>query len=133
MAGKSSLGALLALIVFVGLLAAGQSLAHEWMAPKEAAQQQNPVIPDENSLRSGKMSYQENCAACHGDQIRGLKGEQTGLDTDTPNLKERLKNHSDGDFFWKINEGRGEMPSFKEELSDEQKWQIINYIRNEAE
>ncbi len=130
---KSMVGTVLALILLVGLLAAGQTLAHEWMAPKEAAQQQNPVIPDENSLRSGKMSYQENCAACHGDPIQGLKAEQTGLETDTPNLKERLKNHSDGDFFWKINEGRGEMPPFKEELSDEEMWQIIHYIRKEAE
>lgn len=130
---KSMAGAVLTFIVLAGLLAAGQSLAHEWMAPKEAAQQQNPVVPDENSLRSGKMLYQDNCAACHGDPIQGLKAEQTGLETDTPNLKVRLKNHSDGDFFWKINEGRGDMPSFKGELSDKEKWQIINYIRKEAE
>ena len=33
----------------------------------------------------------------------------------------------------KINEGRGELPSFKDELSDEEKWHIIYYIREEAE
>lgn len=51
---------------------------------------------------------------------------------ETPNLKQRLKTHSDGDFFWKINEGRGQMPSFKDELSDEEKWYIINYIKQES-
>ena len=41
--------------------------------------------------------------------------------------------HPDGDFFWKIQEGRGDMPSFNDDLSEEQIWEIINYIRSEAE
>ena len=133
MTGKTVAAAVLASVIIFSFQTATQSWAHGWMAPKEAARLQNPVTPDEDSLWSGKMAYQENCAACHGDSLQGLKALETGLGMDTPNLKERLKSHSDGDFFWKINEGRGEMPSFKDELSDEQKWQIINYIRKEAE
>ena len=114
-------------------LAKIQVMAHSWMAPKEAAEIKNPIVLDVESARKGKEAYLDFCAACHGDNLEGLKAEEAGLDIDTPNLKQRLKTHTDGDFFWKINEGRGEMPSFKDELSDDEKWQIIYYIRQEAE
>lgn len=108
-------------------------MAHGWMAPKEAAEMKNPIVLDTASARKGKEAYLDNCATCHGENLEGLKADEAGLDIDSPNLKERLKTHTDGDFFWKINEGRGEMPPFKDGLSDEEKWQIINYIRKEAE
>lgn len=126
-------GAVLVLVTGIGLLAVAESLAHGWKAPEEMYTVQNPVEPDEDSLQSGETAYRENCAACHGESLEGLKASETGLEMDTPNLKERLRGHSHGDFFWKINEGRGEMPSFKDELSDEQKWQIIHYINAEPE
>lgn len=110
-----------------------QVMAHNWMAPKEAAEMKNPIVLDAESARKGKEAYLDNCAACHAENLEGLKAEEAGLDIDTPNLKQRLKTHTDGDFFWKINEGRGEMPSFKDDLSDDEKWQIIYYIRQEAE
>lgn len=114
-------------------LAAMEVIAHDWMAPKAAAEFKNPIVLDQESTLRGRQAYLDNCAACHGDNLEGLKAEEAGLDIDTPNLRQRLKTHSDGDFFWKINEGRGEMPSFKEVLSDNEKWHIINYIRKEAE
>ena len=119
-------------VMLFSALAAIEVVAHEWMAPKEAAEIKNPVVLDVESARKGKQSYLENCADCHGANIEGLKAEEAGLETDTPSLKDRLKTHTDGDFFWKINEGKGTMPSFKDNLSDEQKWHIINYIRQES-
>jgi len=106
-------------------------MAHDWMAPKEAAEVKNPIVLDVESARQGKLIYLENCTDCHGKNIEGMKAEKVGLEMDTPNLKKRLKTHTDGDFFWKINEGKGDMPAFKDELSDEQIWNIINYIRQE--
>jgi mono/diheme cytochrome c family protein len=108
-------------------------MAHEWMAPEDEGKRPNPVASDMKSLERGKIIYLENCAACHGEKIDGLKAAETGLDTDSPNLKKRLLTHTDGDFFWKIQNGRGDMPSFREDLTEEQTWDVINYIRNEAE
>ena len=102
------------------------------MAPEETAEIKNPVVLDVESARKGKQSYLENGADCHGANIEGLKAEEAGLETDTPSLKDRLKTHTDGDFFWKINEGKGAMPSFEDNLSDEQRWHIFNYIRQES-
>ncbi len=108
-------------------------MAHEWMAPEDEGKRPNPVASDMKSLERGKIIYLEHCAACHGEKIDGLKADETGLDTDSPNLKKRLLTHTDGDFFWKIQNGRGDMPSFREDLTEEQTWDVINYIRNEAE
>ena len=118
---------------FLAGLGAIEVMAHGWMAPMEAAEMKNPIVLDAGSTMTGKEAYLDNCATCHGENLEGLKAEEAGLDNDTPNLKERLKTHTDGDFFWKINEGKGEMPSFKDELSEEEKWHIINYIRQESE
>lgn len=119
--------------IFFAGVATMQVMAHSWMAPKETAEIKNPVVSNVESATKGKEAYLDNCAACHGENLEGLKAEEAGLKIDAPNLKQRLKTHTDGDFFWKIDEGRGEMPSFKDELSDEEKWQIIYYIRKESE
>lgn len=130
---KRTTAPLSVLIILLILLAAGLGFAHGWRAPEEAEGKQNPVVPDEDSLWSGQMAYQNYCTVCHGESLEGKKALETGLGMDTPNLKEGLKSHSDGDFFWKIREGRGEMPAYKDILSDEQTWQIINYIRKTSE
>ncbi len=118
------------ILVFWG--AAG-SMAHEWMAPEAEGKRPNPVEYDEKSIERGKTIYLDNCAACHGENSAGMKAEETGLQMDSPDLKRRLLTHTDGDFFWKIQNGRGDMPAFKEDLTEEQIWDVINYIRSESE
>jgi len=108
-------------------------MAHEWMAPADEEKRPNPVASGMKSIERGKIIYLENCAVCHGERIDGMKAEETGLQMDSPNLKKRLLTHTDGDFFWKIQNGRGDMPPFREDLTEEQTWDVINYIRNEAE
>ena len=120
-------------ILFLIGIVAVESMAHGWMVPKEAAEIQNPIAGNEKSAARGKETYLQNCAACHGDNIEGMNAQEVGLEMDTPNLKKRIKTHSDGDFFWKIQEGKGDMPSFREDLPDDQIWDVINYIRQEAE
>ena len=118
------------ILVFGGAVV---SVAHEWMAPAEEGKRPNPVASDMKSIERGKVIYLDNCAACHGEKIEGMKAEETGLKMDPPDLKKRLLTHTDGDFFWKIQKGRGDMPSFREDLSEEQTWDVINYIRSESE
>ncbi len=118
------------ILVFWGAVG---SMAHEWMAPEAEGKRPNPVVYDEKSIERGKPIYFDNCAACHGENIAGMKAEDTGLQMDSPNLKKRLLTHTDGDFFWKIQNGRGDMPAFKEDLTEEQIWDVINYIRSESE
>lgn len=127
------------IIVVIALgVHANESLAHKamdpdmWMAPEQEAHAQNPVPADNNSVARGKKVFLQNCSACHGENAEGLDAQSVGLEKNPPDLKERVKMHPDGDFFWKIKEGRGEMPSFNGDLTDEQIWEVINYIRSEG-
>lgn len=104
---------------------------HSWMAPKVEAQKVNPYPATETSIESGKVLFAEMCAYCHGDQGTGLSKEITDLKSDTPNLPERLKTHTDGDFHWKIRTGKGEMPSFDDAFTEDEIWHIINYIKSD--
>ena len=36
---------------------------------------------------------------------------------------------TDGELFWKISEGHRPMPAFKNKLSEEERWQLVDYIR----
>lgn len=103
--------------------------AHGWKAPKKAAGQINPLESCRKIIDSGKEVYGEFCAYCHGGNARGTPKEENDLETDPPNLKRRFKMHSDGDAFWKIQQGNNDMPSFKEDLKEEEIWSVILYIK----
>jgi mono/diheme cytochrome c family protein len=38
--------------------------------------------------------------------------------------------HPAEDFFWKIANGRGAMPAWKNSLSENQIWDLVNYIKS---
>lgn len=127
------------LVVFIAMgLQVSECLAHMakapdmWMAPEQKAHLQNPLPADAGSIARGKEIFLQTCSACHGENAEGLDSQAVGLNKNPPNLKEGIKMHPDGDFFWKIQEGRGEMPSFKKELRSEEIWDVINYIRKES-
>jgi mono/diheme cytochrome c family protein len=116
--------------VFLAVLIwAATTAAHEWMAPKDAAALASPIAADAQSTARGEELFLDNCAACHGRDGGGLPAQIAGLDKDTPKLPQRLGTHSDGDFFWKIQQGRAEMPSFAEVLDQDEIWDIINFIK----
>ncbi|MEE4243586.1 MAG: cytochrome c [Desulfopila sp.] len=114
-----------ALCIFV----ASHSFAHSWMAPEDEARNINPVELSDKSVANGQKIFENKCSYCHGNSARGLSKDDTGLAQDTPNLIQRLDNHTDGDFHWKIINGKDAMPSFKDDLSDNDIWNIINYLK----
>ena len=119
-------------LCYLLLLSIGTAaLAQEpWNAPKEAEAVVNPLLDDDKAVTKGKKIYFQICAACHG---------RTGIG-DGPNgktLKIKPADHtsaavqeqSDGVLFWKITNGRGDMPNYSQLLSKKQRWQVIQYIR----
>jgi mono/diheme cytochrome c family protein len=118
------------IVVSLAILFPGKTtVAHEWMAPKDASEIQNPIPADSASVTRGNELFINYCASCHGNKAQGLTAQEAGLKGNPPNLPKRLRTHTDGDFFWKIQEGRGEMPSFKDELENDEIWDIINFIK----
>lgn len=102
-----------------------------WKAPAWTDTLANPYLIEPLTLPQGQEIYTLYCASCHGIQGDGKGTAAAGLNVKPADFKvEKIKNQSDGSLFWKIREGRGEMPSFKETLSEEQEWQMVEYIRD---
>jgi mono/diheme cytochrome c family protein len=120
---------IIASMLFLGVIATTVT-AHEWMAPKDAAKRQNPIAETAESVQHGKKLFLNNCAYCHGENAKGMSASDAGLKKSPPNLIKRLSNHTDGDFFWKIQHGRNEMPAFKDTLQNNDIWDIINFIKS---
>jgi len=102
----------------------------EWKAPAEADQITNPLKGNADAIKEGKKLYKQQCAICHGDTG---KGDGVAGMTLTPRPasfhSERVKNETDGAIFWKITNGNPPMASYKDLLTEEQRWQLVNYIR----
>jgi mono/diheme cytochrome c family protein len=108
------------------------SEAKEWKVPARAAQRANPVPADEKSLAAGKKLYTRECLDCHGGKGRGDGAGARDLDAAMPDLGDpRMWDQSDGAMFYKITEGREPMPAAAD-LSDEQRWHLVNYVRTFA-
>lgn len=101
-----------------------------WMAPAEAARRGNPVRADEVSRASGRKLFEANCASCHGPTGRGNGHLAARLETLPADLVVMARQFPDGDFAWKIANGRGQMPAWKETLTENQIWDLVNFIQN---
>lgn len=100
-----------------------------WMAPEKDAKRLNPVPADNASRDRGRKLFEENCVSCHGLTGRGNGPIAARLETLPADLAAMAGQHPDGDFAWKIAEGRGVMPAWKKILSEKQIWDVVNYLQ----
>lgn len=107
--------------------------ATDWKAPARAARKKNPIPADEKSIAAGKGLYTHQCVTCHGLDGKGDGPSAKDLETRPANLGDsKMWEETDGALFWKITEGRKPMPSFEKLLAEEERWQVINYVRTLA-
>ncbi len=112
------------------LASAGWAGPSSWEVTPEADLLENPVPMTQESLGSGSVIYAKRCAICHGDSGAGNGPSSQSLGIPPANLRDpELMAQSDGRLFWKISLGRGPMPSWQVILSEEERWQVINYLR----
>jgi mono/diheme cytochrome c family protein/uncharacterized membrane protein len=101
-----------------------------------AATLNNPVPATDASLLSGKSFYEQNCLPCHGPQGKG--DGPAGLALRPPPADLTIHTapgvHPDGQLFeWITNGYPGSaMPAFSKLLTEEQRWNLVNYIRTLA-
>lgn len=105
----------------------------EWKAPPSSKKLENPVEVNKATLASGKKSYKKECKSCHGKKGKGDGPNALGSEPPVPNLlKAYTQDQTDGELFWKITNGRKPMPSAKKNFSEEQRWELVNYVRELA-
>jgi mono/diheme cytochrome c family protein len=118
-----------------------------WLAPTEAvpvsrplypASEQgaapNPVRADEVSLQRGGILFNLNCAVCHGADGQG-NGPVTKFWGETARrpanlMAERVTLFPDDVLYTFVSQGIGAMPPLRENLSERQRWDVINYVRS---
>jgi mono/diheme cytochrome c family protein len=117
---------------FIGVQSFAQS-ATPWIAPKDADNVKNPLAGNTSVLPEAKALYIANCGPCHGEKGRGDGPAAAGLNPKPADHSSAIvQSESDGALFWKMSEGRAPMPSYKKIFTDQQRWELIDYIRTLA-
>ena len=93
------------------------------------AELKNPIPATKNNLDHGKQIFDGHCAHCHGltgnaDAPMVLKGKYPP----PPPFRIRLLTINEGKMFHSITLGKNYMPAHADDLSVEERWQVISYI-----
>lgn len=122
------------LLATAAILQIGTAQAQEkgkpWPAPESAVKMKNPVAATPESINEGKALYAKHCKSCHGVKGKGDGTKAANLDISCGDFTSaEFAKESDGAIYWKTTEGRDPMPEFKKKMSDDERWQVVNYIR----
>ncbi len=85
------------------------------------------VLEAGKAIYEGKTIREVNCADCHG-----LDGKPTRKGKGAQDLTDlTLAKQPDDELFWKVSEGvpRTKMRGWKKYLTEDQRWQVIAYVR----
>jgi len=128
-------------LLIAALVAGGWAIAavaqdkpgEEWVAPARAARKKNPIAADEASVTKGKALYVKECRSCHGDKGKGDGPAIKDLEKKPDDITlSKVLDQSDGALFWKLTEGKKPMPSYEKTFSEDDRWNVINYLRTLA-
>jgi mono/diheme cytochrome c family protein len=119
------------LVVYPGMLQGG--MKDDWPVNPRHARAVNPVPMDARSVGAVAEIWVHECASCHGDRGQGDGPAAVRRGWDAGDLSNPSTwRQSDGTLYWKMTQGRSPMPGYRDELSDEQRWQLVHYIRTLA-
>lgn len=121
-------------LVTIALLFLGSnsSIAQKtWEVPEYSKGLKNPFAGNTAATAEGKVIYEQMCVLCHG--LKGKGNGEAGLSLEKKPANflalKNIKNETDGEIFWKITVGKPPMSSYDELLTEDQRWQLVNYIR----
>jgi mono/diheme cytochrome c family protein len=122
-----------ALLIVAAIAAFALHQTRVWKPPASASNMPNPISADASSIAAGKMIYRQHCVKCHGETGNG-NTRYSKWNTKPADLTDsnRMNKMTDGELFWKISAGRRPMPAFRNKLTEQQRWQVVNYIRTFA-
>jgi mono/diheme cytochrome c family protein len=102
-----------------------------WVAPDDAKKVKNPVPPTQETLADAEQIFTDNCVLCHGEKGMGDGPGAKTIKVKPANFTDAkmMAEETDGSLFWKMSNGRGPMPAWKENLTDKERWELVGYIR----
>jgi mono/diheme cytochrome c family protein len=100
--------------------------------PLEAVKEPNPVKPTPDSVERGKKLYGYDCAMCHGTAGNGKGDLAADMKLELADFRnpKTLKDRTDGEIFYIIKNGQGQMPGERDRAKPNQIWDVVNYVRS---
>jgi copper transport protein len=90
----------------------------------------NPILADQTSVEQGRWLYQVHCSVCHASDGQGNPPIALNLSRLTPNLPTVLSQQADADLLRLLQNGIVNRHRYSTDLSDEQHWHLINFLRS---
>jgi len=102
----------------------------KWVVPDKYVNMKNPTNPKED-MAIGKSLYDKHCKSCHGKEGYGDGPKAADLKGDLGDFSTaEFQKQTDGALFYKITNGKGDMPEYIKKLpDDEDRWLVVNYMR----
>ncbi|MFZ0632208.1 MAG: cytochrome c [Acidobacteriaceae bacterium] len=99
--------------------------------PAEWVNKANPVKATSESQARAKQIYSWDCAMCHGDNGNGKGDVATDQKLTIRDYRDpaSLKTLTDGEMFYIIRNGKGQMPSEGPRAKDDEVWNLVIYLR----
>ncbi|MEA1786543.1 cytochrome c [Arenibacter sp. GZD96] len=122
-------------IVALVTLSFTPSVQEEWVVPAKFKTMKNPTdAKDKENLAIGKALYAKQCASCHGKKGWGDGPKAKEMKGDLGDFSAAsTQKQTDGELYYKITEGRDDMPGFTKKIpSEEDRWLVVNYMRTLA-
>jgi mono/diheme cytochrome c family protein len=89
----------------------------------------NPLQPTDEVLALGKAKFLTYCSPCHGNFAKG-DSRLRGQFPNPPTLhSDKVRNWPDGNIFHVITEGQNLMPPYASQVSRDERWAIVHYVR----
>lgn len=118
-------------IIFVTttLLVINTFAENNWNVPEDKKAKNSYIRFDKATTSQGEAIYNKNCVSCHGNPEKG--NSLKSLSPIPPDLSSsNSQQFTDGELFYILTTGRLIMPSFKNILSEDDRWKTISYIRS---
>ena len=124
------------LAIFMGLTSISFTVINNeqpkpWKVPDNFKNMKNPIASDATSIADGKALWNTHCKSCHGAKGLGDGPKAAQLKTESGNFsKADVQSQTDGSLFYKMSEGRDDMPNFKKKMPEaDERWSIVNFMR----
>ena len=93
---------------------------------------ENPIPATAESIAAGERAFRATCATCHGVDGRGDGPAVDGLAVRPADLSIHVPFHTDAELYAFATRGISgtPMPGFARELTPEDRWNLINYLRS---
>lgn len=110
----------------------GKELSYDFAA---AGELQNPLPSTPQTLARARQLYRVNCSVCHGAEGRGdgpmvAYFQQAGPSVPVDFANPRVRARKEGELYWILTNGLGNMPRFGLLLTPEERWAVVHFIRS---